>query len=93
MYGIYGLWLVCLYSSIGCWIFLFIEIFFFVDLGVGLVFVGGVVIQGCNDDECNLYGYVLEYLLLFSDDGIEWYYYFEERVFKVFKRLILIFYF
>lgn len=44
MYGVYGLWLVCLYSSIGCWIFLFVEIFFFVDLGVGLVFVGGVVI-------------------------------------------------
>lgn len=92
MHGTYGPWLARLHSSTGCWTFLSTETFLLVDLGVGLVSVGGVATQGCNDDERNLHGYVLEYLLSFSDDGTEWYYYLEERVPKVFKRSTSTFY-
>lgn len=86
MHGTYGPWLSRLHSSTGCWAFLPAKTFLLVDLGVGLVSVGGVATQGCNDDEHDLYGYVLEYLLSFSDDGTGWYYYLEERFPKVFNR-------
>lgn len=87
MHGTYGPWLARLHGSTGCWTFLPAETFLLVDLGAGLVSVGGVATQGCNNKELDLYGYVLEYMLSFSDDGTEWYYYLEERVPKVFKRL------
>ena len=86
MHGTYGPWLARLHSSIGCWAFPPAETFLLVDLGEGLVSVAGVETQGCNNDEHDLYGYVLEYLLSFSDDGTEWYYYLEERAPKVFNR-------
>ena len=84
-HGTYGPWLARLHSSTGCWAFLPAETFLLVDLGVGLVSVGGVATQGCNSDEHDLYGYVLEYLFSFSDDGTEWYYYLEEGIPKVFN--------
>lgn len=82
----HGPWLARLHSSTGCWAFLPAETFLLVDLGVGLVLVGGVATQGCNNDEQDLYGYVLEYLLSFSDDGAGWHYYLEERAPKVINR-------
>lgn len=82
----HGPWLGRLHSSTGCWAFLPAETFLLVDLGVGLVLVGGVATQGCNNDEQDLYGYVLEYLLSFSDDGAGWHYYLEERAPKVINR-------
>jgi len=90
MNGIYGPWLARLHSSTGCWTFLPAETFLLVDLGVGLVSVGGVATQGCNNDEKDLHGYVLEYLLSFSDDGTGWYYYLEEGFPKVFNRSTVI---
>lgn len=90
MHETYGPWLARLHSNIGCWTFLPSETFLLVDLGVGLVSVGGVATQGCNNDEKNLYGYVLEYMLSFSDEGTRWYYYLEEGFPKVLKRSIVI---
>lgn len=91
MYGTYGPWLARLNDdSFGCWSFQPTETFLLVDLGEGLVSVAGVATQGCDNDDHDLYGYVLEYLLSFSDDGTEWYYYLEENAPKVFKRFFCV---
>ena len=91
IHGTYGPWLARLNDdSSGCWSFPPAETFLLVDLGEGLVSVAGVATQGCDNDDHDLYGYVLEYLLSFSDDGTEWYYYLEEKAPKVFKRFVCV---
>ena len=84
MYETYGPWMARLDNNEGCWVMPEAENFLQVDLGEGLVLVTGVATQGCYNTEHHLYGYVLEYLLSFSDDGAEWYYYQEQRRPKVF---------
>lgn len=79
MHGTHGPWLARLHNSSGCWVFPKAENFLLVDLGEGLTSVGGVATQGCNNEVIVMYGYVLEYLLSFSDDGAGWYYYREGR--------------
>ena len=89
MHGTYGAWLARLHSNSGCWSFPLAEAFLLVDLGEGLVSVAGVATQGCDNEVYVSYGYVLEYLLSFSDDGAEWYYYLEGRAPKVSRTLII----
>ena len=91
VYETFGAWMARLDSSEGCWVTPQAESFLQVDLGEGLVLVGGVATQGCYHDTANhQYGYVLEYLLSFSDDGAHWYYYQEERRYKVFPNIDVI---
>ncbi|KAJ7379101.1 hypothetical protein OS493_018900 [Desmophyllum pertusum] len=86
MHGTHGPWLARLHNGSGCWVFPKAENFLLVDLGEGLTSVGGVATQGCNNQVIVMYGYVLEYLLSFSDDGAGWYYYREGRApIKVFS--------
>lgn len=89
MHGTYGPWLARLNSYSGCWSFPLAEAFLLVDLGEGLVSVAGVATQGCDNEVYVSYGYVLEYLLSFSDDGTGWYFYLEDRSPKVLNRLAM----
>lgn len=83
-YESHGPWKARLNSNQGCWVFRAALNFLQVDLGERLVLVSGVATQGCFDEVNREYGYVLEYQISFSDDGVEWYYYQEDKKTKVF---------